>query len=144
MIIKHINPASLFNSQQFGFSQITTCDSGKLVFLSGQVGWNKHQQLIGTGDFQSQIKQTFENIKTAMTEVGGALSDIVSLRIYIVGENYANDQYITKALKQYFCEGHEPSATWVRVIGLATKSLLIEIEVTGVINNDYGIHPAMA
>jgi len=131
---KYINPEELFPSQQYGFSQITTSESGKLVFLSGQVGWDENQQFPGSSDFSSQTSQTLKNIEIAMTKAGGSLSDVVSLRIYIVGENYENDHHISSELKRFFPKGSAPSSTWVRVLGLATKELLIEIEAIAVIN----------
>ncbi|MCF6364497.1 MAG: RidA family protein [Gammaproteobacteria bacterium] len=130
----YINPEELFPSLQYGFSQITTSDSGKLVFLSGQVGWDENQKFPGSSDFRSQTIQTLKNIDTAMTKAGGSLSDIVSLRIYIVGENFHNDHHISNELKNYFPENGAPSSTWVRVVGLAKKELLIEIEAIAVIN----------
>ena len=131
---QYINPDKLFPSLQYGFSQITVSEPGKVVFLSGQVGWNERQQFPGSSDFQSQIMQTFRNIETAMNAAGGEMTDIVSLRIYIVGENFNNNHYISSALKQFFPENSAPSSTWIRVLGLARKELLIEVEAIGVIN----------
>ncbi len=134
MTKEYINPEELFPSQQYGFSQIVTSNPGKLVFLSGQVGWSENQEFPDACDFNSQIIQTFKNIDTAMSKAGGSLTDIVSLRIYIVGETFDNDHYISSALKTFFHEDKAPASTWVRVMGLATKELLIEIEATAVIN----------
>ena len=63
---EYLNPKELFPSLQYGFSQIVTSTGGKTVYLSGQVGWDEQQQIVGPGDLRAQTWQTFRNIETAM------------------------------------------------------------------------------
>jgi len=102
MMKEYINPPSLFPSPQYGFSQIVASQGGKTVYLSGQVAWNEKQQIVGKGDLKAQIWQSFKNLETAMHEVGGNLSDVVSMRIYIVEEEMAEIAHLSVALKQFF------------------------------------------
>jgi enamine deaminase RidA (YjgF/YER057c/UK114 family) len=130
---EYINPKGLFPSLQYGFSQIVASAGGKMVFLSGQVGWNEQQQMIGPNDLKAQTWQTFKNIETAMRAAGGTLTDVVSMRIYIVEEKLDEDHYITEVLKAFFPEDQAPATTWIGVRALANKEFLIEIEAIGVI-----------
>jgi 2-iminobutanoate/2-iminopropanoate deaminase len=130
---EYINPKDLFPSLQYGFSQIITSNSGKMVFLSGQVGWNEHQQMIGANDLRAQTRQTFRNVEAAIKAAGGTLTDIVSMRIYIVEEKLEESQHIQDALKEFFPLERAPTTTWIGVRALANKEFLIEIEATGVI-----------
>jgi len=130
---EYINPKELFPSLQYGFSQIVTSSGGKMVFLSGQVGWNEQQQMIGPNDLRAQIWQTLRNIETAIKTAGGTLTDIVSMRIYIVEEKLKESHHIREALQEFFPQDRAPTTTWIGVRALANKEFLIEIEATGVI-----------
>jgi 2-iminobutanoate/2-iminopropanoate deaminase len=130
---EYINPKELFPSLQYGFSQIVTSSGGKMVFLSGQVGWNERQQMIGPDDLRAQTWQTIRNIETAIKIAGGTLADIVSMRIYILEEKLEESYRIREALKEFFPQDRAPTTTWIGVRALANKEFLIEIEATGVI-----------
>jgi 2-iminobutanoate/2-iminopropanoate deaminase len=130
---EYINPPQLFPSLQYGFSQIVSVQSGRTVYLSGQVAWDKQQQIVGEGDLRAQTWQTFKNIETAMQAAGGNLSDIVSMRIYIVEEKLAEDHHVAEGLKAFFAASEAPATTWIGVRALANKDFLIEIEAIAVI-----------
>lgn len=129
---EHLNPPGLFNSLQYGFSQIVTSRGGKLVHLSGQVAWDEQQQIVGPGDLGQQTRQTFENIKTALQTAGGTLADVVSLRIYIVAEEIENTAPVSEALRHFF-PANPPTSTWIGVYALANPDFLIEIEAVAAI-----------
>lgn len=56
------NPDALFNSLQYGFSQIAVASGSRIVTISGQVGWDADQQIVGPGDLGAQTKQAFHNL----------------------------------------------------------------------------------
>ena len=130
-----INPPALFDSLQYGFSQIVTVSGGKTVYLSGQVAWDEDRQIVGPGDLQAQTRQTLENIKTAMEAAGGQLSDVVSMRIYIVEEALEESRHISEALVTYFPRSAAPATTWIGIRALANEDFLVEIEAIGVIES---------
>jgi len=68
-----LNPKELFNSTQFGFSQIVIAKGSKMVFISGQVGWDENQNIVGKNDLKKQTEKTLENLKLAMEKAGGNL-----------------------------------------------------------------------
>lgn len=129
-----INPPQLFPSLQYGFSQIVTSTGGKTVYLSGQVAWDEQQRIVGRGDFRSQVWQALRNVETAMQAAGGVLSDVVSLRIYIVEEKRAESAAVREGLQAFFPAGRAPASTWIMVNGLADKDFLVEIEATAVVD----------
>lgn len=129
-----INPPQLFPSLQYGFSQIVTSRGGRTVYLSGQVAWDEQQQIVGSGDLRGQIWQTFRNIKTAMSAAGGSMSDIVSMRIYIVEEQMVHSRHVSEALLAHFPQDQAPATTWIGVRSLASDDFLIEIEATAVVD----------
>lgn len=131
-----LNPPELFNSLQYGFSQIVTTTGGKTVYLSGQVAWNENQEIIGGNDLGAQTRQALENVKTAVQIGGGVLSDVVSMRIYFLDAKKGETGGISQALLEYFPDGNPPATTWIGVPSLARDDFLIEIEAVAVVDEN--------
>ena len=130
-----INPASLFHSQQFGFSQIVISPPGTQVFISGQVAWDENAQIVGANDLAMQTKKSLENLQTAIETAGGSLENIVMLRIYKVAYKQEDGPIISGALISFFGTENPPASTWISVDGLANSDFLIEIEAQAVLFN---------
>lgn len=130
---KCINPPSLFNSQQYGFSQIVTTKPGKMIFVSGQVAWDAQQHIVGEQDLAKQTQKALDNLKIAIETAGGTLADIVMLRIYKVNFRQEDGPIISQLLKSNFGTENLPASTWVSVQGLANPHFMIEIEAQAVI-----------
>ena len=77
-----VNPETLFNSTQYGFSQIAVSEPGKLVFISGQVAWDENENIVGENDLLIQTRKALANLKVAIESAGGSLEHIMMLRIY--------------------------------------------------------------
>ena len=128
-----INPPELFPSLQYGFSQIVTSSGGKTVYLSGQVAWDANQQIIGAGDLGIQTREALKNVATAVQIAGGRITDVVSMRIYIVEAVLAEDHHVGAARREFFPPAHAPATTWIGVRALANPDFLVEIEAIAVI-----------
>ena len=127
-----INPETLFDSIKYGFSQVVVSDPGKMVFISGQVAWNREEQIIGANDLELQTIKSVENLETSIGAAGGTLGDIVMLRIYKVNYQEGDGVVIGRVLKDKF-GAHLPASTWIGVQKLAGPDFLIEIEAQAVI-----------
>ena len=134
MAKESINPAALFPSQQYGFSQIVVAQGSRTIYFSGQVAWDEKQNIIGDNDLEAQVWQSLRNVETAVTSAGGTLADIVALRIYIVHEWMDKTEPVSAGLKTFFPGDQPPAATWIGVPSLARPEFLIEIEGTAVLD----------
>jgi enamine deaminase RidA (YjgF/YER057c/UK114 family) len=128
-----INPDELFNSLQYGFSQITVGTGGKFVTVSGQVGWDSDGKIVGKDDLAKQTIKALENLSIAMQATGGSLDNILSLRIYIVQSVMSQSSGIREGLTKFF-PANPPTATWIGVPGLANEEFLVEIEAFAVLD----------
>jgi len=128
-----INPKELFNSTQYGFSQIVVCEPGKIVFISGQVAWDENLNIVGVNNLKIQTQKAIDNLKLAIESAGGTLQNIVMLRIYKVDYKREDGTIINEILKKNFGILTPPASTWVSVKGLANEDFLIEIEAQAVI-----------
>ena len=127
------NPQKLFNSLQYGFSQITMAEGRRIVTFSGQVGWNEKGENIDAGDLGAQAMQAFSNLKIAVEATGGALNDVLSLRMYIVAEYMPVWAPAREAMRATFPHDNPPTLTLIGVSCLATPDMLIEIEALAVL-----------
>ncbi len=131
MTKQSLNPNTLFNSLQYGFSQIVVAEGSRTVHFSGQVAWDKNENIVGENDLRAQVWQSLRNVETAVTTAGATLNDIVALRIYIVQSWMDKTAPVSEGLKEFF-PFNPPAATWIGVHSLARPEFLIEIEGTAV------------
>ena len=59
-----INPDTVFNSVQYGFSQAVVVTGSRRMLLSGQVGIDVHERTVGPG-LQEQTEAALDNIERA-------------------------------------------------------------------------------
>lgn len=128
-----LNPPSLFDSRQYGFSQIVVTNPGKMIFISGQVAWDENQSLVGENNLAKQTQKSIDNLKIALQAAGGTLENVVMLRIYKVNYQQKDGAIISQVLKENFGTEHPPASTWLNVTGLANEGFMIEIEAQAVI-----------
>ncbi|MFO7622717.1 MAG: RidA family protein [Anaerolineales bacterium] len=133
---RSINPDQLFNSRQYGFSQAISTPVGRTIYCSGQVAWDENEQIVGANDLEVQTLQALKNLELLVKAAGGAMADVVSLRIYIRQEVIEQGRYVKEGLLKYFPGESPPAATWIGVGSLADENFLIEIEAVAVI--EYG------
>jgi|SRR5215813_158107 len=127
MTFRLINPESLGAPR--GYSNgVLTGPGGQLLFISGQVGWNK-QQRIEDWEFVNQFDQALANVIAVVTEAGGRPDQIARLVIYVtsrseylehtreIGERYRNRM-----------GKHFPAMALVEVNGLLDPAAKVEIE----------------
>ncbi|HYL84336.1 MAG TPA: RidA family protein [Candidatus Angelobacter sp.] len=130
---EYFNPRELFPSQQYGFSQVIATDGKRTVYLSGQVAWNAQQEMEHPLDLGAQARRALENLETGVKAAGGTRADVVSMRIYVVGEHIHNTVPVREALLEFFPRDQLPTSTWIGVSALANKDFLIEIEAIAVL-----------
>ena len=135
-IREYINPASLFDSQQYGFSQAVSGRSGRWVVLSGQVGWDASMHVPADNSLCGQARLAMDNIRLAMQAAGGDVGDVISLRLYIVADYMPESDCLSDVLLQCFAAGALPATTWVGVPCLSHPDMKIEIEAMAVISDD--------
>lgn len=77
------NPETMFVPTA-GYSQVAEVRSGKLLYIAGQVPFDKSGNLVGKEDFLAQAEQVFRNMKAAVEAAGGSFSDVVKLNYFCV------------------------------------------------------------
>lgn len=88
-------------------------------------------KIVGRDDAYLQCKHILEKIRGVLKQAGSSLEDVVRTRIYVV--NIEDWEKIGRAHGEFF-RTIKPAATMVEVSRLIHPDLLLEIEVTAVIN----------
>ncbi|MEO1658814.1 MAG: RidA family protein [Pseudomonadota bacterium] len=129
--VKRVNPATLPDAGAMGYSQITTCKPGKLVFISGQVAWQVDGAPV-PDDLLDQARIAMGNVIKALEAVKAGPKNITSIRMYIVNPSPEDFYSVTPVLIDAM-EGIQPTFTALGVSALAGEGLKIELEVTAVV-----------
>jgi 2-iminobutanoate/2-iminopropanoate deaminase len=129
---REINPSTVFDSRQYGFSQAVAVEGGHHLFISGQVGVDTDERVVGH-DLATQTEAALDNLAHVLEAAGGTLADVVSLRIYVVASAAGDLTPVGSALGSRFGRDRPPASTWLAISALAEPELLIEIEAQAVL-----------
>ena len=105
---------------------------GNIVEVAGTTAMDG-DVLIGKGDIYAQAFYVFKKIETALQEAGASMNDVVRTRMFVT--DISQWEAVGKAHGEFF-KTIKPVATMVEVSRLIDDDLLIEIEVTAIINNE--------
>ncbi len=124
--IEPINPASL--GAPSGYSNGILVDRGRLLFVSGQVAWDKGRQLVGRGDFVAQFEQALKNVLEVVWQAGGKPEHVVELTIYVTDKRLYLGRLREVGEKYRGLMGkHFPAIALVEVKDLLEEGALVEI-----------------
>jgi enamine deaminase RidA (YjgF/YER057c/UK114 family) len=133
MKITRVNPATLYNSVQYGFSHATLQENGRTLHLAGQVAFDPSGVLVGGTDLGAQTRQALANLRAVLAAVGAQPSDIVRLRTYVVNHTPDKLGIVLPALGEFFGGAVPPPNTFLGVAALALPDFLVEIEATAAV-----------
>jgi 2-iminobutanoate/2-iminopropanoate deaminase len=83
---RYVNPPTLFPTLQYGFSQAVASGGGTTIYISDQTAWDVQKRILS-------------NLRAAVEAAGGALADVVALRIYVVNYKPQDAAAVGQALR---------------------------------------------
>ena len=128
MEMDFVNPASL--AQPKGYTHgVKTVGTSALLFLGGQVAWDKNGQLVGENDIVTQFDKALENLLAVVRESGGKAANIVKLNIYVTDKTaYLSAMREAGQAYRKHMGKHFPAMTLVEVKSLYENGAMVEIE----------------
>jgi enamine deaminase RidA (YjgF/YER057c/UK114 family) len=124
--ITRLNPPSLPNAGEAGYSQISIVEPSRLAFVSGQVAWRASGES-APDSLAGQAEIVVSNARAALTAIGAAPKDLVMVRVYLVNLTPERVEVVWPHLHALF-DGAQPSLTGVGVAALAAPELQLEVE----------------
>lgn len=108
------------------FAYSYAVQTGRVLWISGQISRDASGQLVGAGDIRAQAVQVFENIRAAVESAGGSMADVVTTTTYITERPFR--EVVTDVRHRYFPGPEYPGNTLLIVAGLGLPEYLVEIE----------------
>jgi len=102
---------------------------GNLIEVAGTTAI-ENNEIVGQGNAYLQTKCIIQKIEKALIEAGAELKDVIRTRIYVT--DIRQWEEIGKAHGEFF-RTIKPASTMVEVKGLVNPDMLVEIEVTALI-----------
>lgn len=126
MEVSYENPAPL-GAPLGKYSHLSR--AGDLVAVAGQVGVRPDGTLAGE-DLRAQLRQVFENLRTAVESTGGGLHSVMKLTTYLVRSASIDDFRASRdeVYAELFPSGSYPPNTLVVIERLVRPELLVEID----------------
>lgn len=124
--IVRLNPTTLPNTSEIGYSQISIVEPGRMAYISGQVAWRADGGPVPSS-LEEQMKLVSDNARSALDALGAQPEDIVIARVYLVD---LTDERLEELMPPFLStfEGAQPCVTGVGVEALAAPELQVEME----------------
>lgn len=135
MTTRFINPETL--SKAIGYTHVVEARGGRTVYISGQIGLDSHGNIVGINDFESQTRQVFRNVKTALEAVGMNFDQVVKLGLFVT--DVSNVVTLRRVRDEFVNTSQPPASTLVQVVALVCPEFLFKVEAIAVFpsENDY-------
>lgn len=124
--IIRLNPPTLPNAGEMGYSQISIVEPGRMAYISGQVAWRPNGEAVPES-LAEQMRIVLANVRAALAAVGAGPRDVVIARLYVVDLTPERLEEIMPGFLTAF-EGAQPCVTGVGVQALAAPDLQVEME----------------
>ncbi len=103
---------------------------GNIIEVSGTTAIDEENNIVGIGNAYEQTVFILKKIQNALEKLGASMEDVIRTRIYVCNMN--DWEQVGKAHGEYFSQ-IKPAATMVEVSKLIDPLLLVEIEVSAIL-----------
>ena len=125
---QYLNPKEIFQSPFFTHT-VSVSGPAKVVYVSGQVSYDRDGFVIGKDDMRAQAEQVFRCLTHNLKAAGATWSDVVKLNGYMVRINNESVNLYREVRSRYLDPKKMPASTLVGVKRLVHEDLLLEVEV---------------
>lgn len=128
----YLNPKEIFRSPYFTHT-VTVTGPAKIVYVAGQVSYDRDGRVVGRGDMRAQAEQVFRSLAHNLKAAGATWSDVVKLNGYMARMNADAVKAYRDVRSRYLDPGRLPASTLVGVERLVHDDLLLEVEVVAAV-----------
>jgi len=108
------------------YSPAIKVSGGTTVYLAGYGAFQDQAGRSYAGDFDAQVRLSFERIRQTLEKAGGKLDDIVTMTVFIT--DMANGTRFTQLRKEFFQEDRYPASALIGIKELARPEMMVEIQ----------------
>ena len=114
------------------FPTAVSVEGKRMIFLSGQLAWDRDGNTVGKGDMRAQFEQVGQNLKNGLEAAGASLDDVVKAVTYVTDMDAFFE--CVDIRQKYFGPGW-PTSTTFEVSRLAHPDMMIEIDMIAVVDD---------
>ena len=109
---------------------------GQLIHLGGQVALDVNAKVLHPNDIVSQTKIALQNIKSILMDLGASMDDVVKVTTFYQGSASADALHENLMIRSNAFNKPGPATSGIPVPHLVYESMVIEIEVIAIVDND--------
>ena len=106
-----------------GYSHVAK--AGNTLYIAGQIAKDLEGNLVGKGDFETQVRQVFTNLQSILEEAGGRMQNIAKMTTFLTHYNYIETY---RSVRDEFFQEPYPANTLLFIESLALPDFMVEIE----------------
>ncbi len=107
------------------YSPAVKVTGGATIFLAGVGATTDETGKSLAGDFEGQVRATFERIRSTLAKAGATLDDIVTMTVFIKDMHYGTR--FTQIRSEYFKDGF-PCSALIGIDSLARAEMMVEVQ----------------
>jgi enamine deaminase RidA (YjgF/YER057c/UK114 family) len=111
---------------------------GNIIEVAGTTSVDENGNIVGANDPYQQTKYTLQKIEKALRQAGATMRDVIRTRVYVT--DISRWEEIGRAHGEFFRE-IKPASSMIEVSKLISPELLVEVEVTAVIEPERSERP---
>jgi 2-iminobutanoate/2-iminopropanoate deaminase len=132
-MVQFQNPEGL--TKPAGYSHVAKSRPGAhVIYIAGQLPFDRNGNLVGANDFRAQAIQTLENVRTALAAAGAEFRDVVKLTIYLT--DMSKRSIFQEVRASYLNMSAPPAGTLIGIATLSNPQAQIEVEAVAVLEGD--------
>ncbi len=117
--------------EERAYSPAIKVNGGTTIYLAGVGATTDENGKSLGGDFDGQVRATFERIRSTLARAGGTLDDIVTMTVYVKDMQYGT--HFTQIRREYFSQGY-PCSALIGIDSLALAEMMVEIQAIAVVD----------
>jgi enamine deaminase RidA (YjgF/YER057c/UK114 family) len=121
-----IRSSSLSDVAEYAYAATAPAEA-RLIFLAGACPLNEDGSTAAVGDYAGQAAKAVENMRTALTESGATLGDVISTRVLVASTRQEDLVTAWEVVRDAFGD-HDVPSTLMGVTVLGYYDQLVEIE----------------
>ncbi len=114
------------------FPTAVSVEGKRMIFVSGQLAWDKDGNTVGKGEMRAQFEQVGTNLKNVLEAAGASLRDVVKAVTYVTDMDAFFE--CVDIRQKYFGPGW-PTSTTFEISRLAHPDMMVEIDMIAVVDN---------
>lgn len=133
-VIETYNPTTMATPLGL-YCHVARAKASEYLHIAGQVSLDDAGEIVGVGDFEAQVHQTYANLRAALASAGADFANVVKFTTYLTRkEDLGTYRQARNALyEKIYPNDTYPPNTLLIVTGLVNDDLLLEIEAVAAI-----------